>query len=83
VITTKVYIEDGEDPNLGLDKFGDISIGLNELPIVRGGWTDRNGVIYQEIVGTNEMGSVNVVIDSIIPFDINSQILESKKNTLM
>lgn len=32
-----------EDPNIGLDEFGDINIGQNELPIIRGGWNDRNG----------------------------------------
>jgi hypothetical protein len=51
------------DPNvtLGLDnELGDIIFEANEIPVIRGGWSDRNGVMYQDIVDGIGMKSVNI-----------------------
>ncbi len=51
------------NPNttLGLDpELGDIIFEPNEIPVIRGGWMDRNGVMYQDIVDGLGMKSVNI-----------------------
>jgi len=88
-IRTKVVLQkdaDGnvvEDPNLGLDKFGDIQIGLNELPIIRGGWEDRNGVFYSTDIKGNNISSINIVIDEFIDENLSAQIMNQNKNILI
>jgi len=71
------------DPKLGLDKFGDIQIGLNELPLIRGGWNDRNGVYYDVDIKSQNISSVNIVVDEIIDENLSAQILTQNKNILM
>ncbi len=72
-----------EDPNLGLDKFGDIVIGLNELPIIRGGWEDREGVFYDTDIKSNNISSINIVIDEILDENLSNQIMTQNKNILI
>lgn len=55
------------DPNydanltLGLDpELGDILFDPSEIPVIRGGWSDRNGIMYQDIVDGLGMKSVNI-----------------------
>jgi len=88
-IRTKVVLKfdsDGnviEDPQLGLDQFGDIEIGLNQLPIIRGGWNDRNGVLYSTDIKDNNIASVNIIIDEIIDESLANQIMSQNKNILI
>ncbi len=58
----------GYEPNkvLGLDPIlGDIVYTKNELPVIRGGFYDRNGVYYQETPQIKGLSSVNIIIDEI------------------
>jgi len=72
-----------EDPKLGLDKFGDIKIGLNELPIMRGGWKDRNGVEYVVDIKNNNISSVNIMVDEVIDENLSAKIMAQNKNILI
>ena len=46
---------------LGLDpELGDILFESSEIPVIRGGWSDRNGIMYQDIVDGLGMKSVNI-----------------------
>lgn len=52
------------DPNqiLGLDSvMGDILFEPDEIPIVRGGWSDRNDIYYNDSVQGNTMKTVNII----------------------
>lgn len=56
-----------QDPNydanltLGLDpELGDIIFEPSEIPVIRGGWSDRNGILYQDVVDGLGMKSVNI-----------------------
>ena len=64
-------------PVVGLDNFGDIKIGLNELPVIRGGWTDRNGITYADGIYTDQPSSVNIHIKGVLQNDVNSQIFQN------
>ena len=78
--TAKAFLE---DPQLGLDKFGDIKIGLNQLPIIRGGWSDRNEVYYSTDIKDNNISSVNIIIDEVIDENLSNQIMAQNKNILI
>lgn len=65
--TEKITLKVGENPNLGLDEFGDITIGNKELPIIRGGFTDRNGVEYADGINGSNLSALNIVIRESIP----------------
>ncbi len=66
---TKVKME-GYDPDLvsGLDPdLNDIVIDKNELPLIRGGWSDRFGNYYNDVPVENGLGSVNFIIKGYTP----------------
>jgi hypothetical protein len=47
---------------VGLDDFNDIIIGLDEFPVVRGGWTDSQGNKYAEGLSDSALGALNISI---------------------
>ena len=52
------------DPNekRGLDPvLGDIMFDANEVPIIRGGWYDRNSVYYSDNIDDKGLKSINVI----------------------
>ena len=57
----------GEDGTDSIDDMGNISVADTEVAVIRGGWTDDNGVHYADEydpVG-DTLGSVNVSIDMV------------------
>lgn len=47
---------------IGIDPIlGDIIFEPDELPIIRGGWYDRNNIYYSEDIDGNQMKSVNII----------------------
>jgi len=65
--TEKIILTPGENPNLGLDEFGDIVIGNKELPLIRGGFFDRNGIEYIDGINTDNLSALNIVVRESIP----------------
>ena len=51
-----------ENNLIGLDEFNDIVMTINEFPVIRGGWQDRYGNVYQEGISDTSLGAVNVEI---------------------
>ena len=63
-----VYTVKNYDSSLtvGLDTvMGDIIVESNQLPIIRGGWRDRNGIYYNENPAEQGLSSVNVVFNGV------------------
>lgn len=80
VTEVQVPVSSGSDPNLGLDEFGDIKIGLNEFPVFRGGWYDRFGNFYEDGISTSQYSSVNIIIKEVIKETAAAkQTIKSKK----
>ena len=50
---------------IGFDEIGNITTKANELPLIRGGWTDRNGLTYEDSfdILASKPQSVNIVIN--------------------
>lgn len=47
---------------IGIDPIlGDILFEPDELPIIRGGWYDRNNIYYSDDIDGNQMKSVNII----------------------
>jgi len=56
--------ESGDDNNYGIDNLGNILVAQNELAVIRGGWTSKAGIQYEDSVNIeNEKPcSVNIYI---------------------
>ena len=80
--TKKVVLKEGEDPQLGLDEFGDVVIGVDDLAIVRGGWDDRNGTYYEDIPNQNAISSLNIFFKETIPNNLYNKTQQAKFNDL-
>jgi hypothetical protein len=78
----QIMIEPGDDPNLGLDDFGDIKIGLNEMPVIRGDWYDRYGNYYEDGINYNQFCSLNIVVKDVIRENLAIRMMTSNKDSL-
>ena len=76
-VTDSQYLE-----VLGMDNFGDIVIGRNELVILRGGWTDRNGTVYTDGIIAGKPGPLNVTVSSMVPKNFRSELTADLKTKL-
>jgi hypothetical protein len=77
LIETKITITPGEDPNLGLDEFGDITIGLTDLVVIRGGWYDRDGIYYEPTPVEGKSSSLSIYFNGTVPDTINNRKISS------
>ncbi len=82
VSDNQIMLNSGDDPNLGLDDFGDVKIGLNEQPIIRGGWYDRFGNYYEDGISYNQYSSVNLVVKEVIRESLPIRMMNSNKSAL-
>ena len=53
--------------DVGLDEFNDIVTLANELPLIRGGFSDRYGNVYATGISEESLGAVNIQIKAIMP----------------
>ena len=63
-----------EPDDIGLDEHGNILIAKQEYPILRGGWSDRNEVFYQDSADLNVTSSVNIDVARISRKTVNSEL---------
>lgn len=82
VTDNKITLKVNQDPSLGLDEFGDIVIGLNELPIIRGGWYDRYSNYYEDGLSTDQFGSMNIVIKDVIRETQTIKMINKSKKSI-
>lgn len=75
-------IQNPEAPEIGLDEFGDIVIGKDEVVVISGGWEDRNGIYYDYGAGLENLSSVNIDVRAIVPVTYNTRINQQLKSSL-
>jgi hypothetical protein len=75
--------QDQLDQQIGFNQFGDIIIGRNELVILRGGWTDRNGVVYEESITPGKPGPLNISIQNLVQRGYNSSLNSEMKKQII
>jgi hypothetical protein len=68
---------------VGINNFGDIIIGRNELVIMRGGWEDRYGTVYKEGIDPSLPCALNVDIAGIIPNTFLTESAKSQKSVII
>jgi hypothetical protein len=67
---------------LGLDEFGDIVIGPNDLVVIRGDWRDRNDVFYEEIPISTAIGSLNIFFKSMVSSNLYNKTQQERLDNL-
>jgi hypothetical protein len=78
----KIVLAPGEDPQLGLDEFGDVIIGPEDIAIIRGGWEDRNKTYFEATPVKNGIGSLNIFFKSVINNNLYNKTQQDKFNEL-
>ena len=68
---------------IGLDELGDIVIDKDELPIIRGGWSDRNGINYVDGIYQDKPCSVNIVVKKTSKLDTNALLFQDSVTKIM
>ena len=61
-----------------IDDFGDILLKDGEFPMIRGGWADRRGNVYQSGLPDQGFGSVNLAIRGRTPVTYNNKLIRNK-----
>jgi len=64
---------------LGLNDFGDIVIGRNELIVLKGGWTDSNGITYTEGIVEGSPGPLNMTVVATTKKDYRAELNANTK----
>lgn len=82
VVQQKISIDIDTNSSLGLDEFGDIKIGLNELPLIRGGWIDRFNNEYLEGIDYTQYSSVNIIVKDVIKESLSVKMMNKNKQIL-
>ena len=59
---------------VGLNSFGDIIINNSELPLIRGGWSDRSGYTYHDTTDPSVPGSINIVFGDDTNLNLNMEL---------
>ncbi len=78
----KITLKQNENPNLGLDEFGDIVIKEKEVPIIRGGWRDRNNKFYEIYPEPTKLSSLNIIFKGEVKYDLYNRITENNRKKL-
>jgi hypothetical protein len=76
------HIQNPDTENIGIDEFGDIIIGQDEVILISGGWEDRNGIFYDNGSSMKALSSVNIDIRKLVPKTYNSMVNNNLKKTL-
>jgi hypothetical protein len=64
---------------VGLDEFGDIIIGTTDLPLIKGGWSDRRGIQYETGINADKPSAVNIIVKNVVPRTYNTDFNDSTK----
>jgi hypothetical protein len=68
--------------DIGLDQFGDIILEKNEVAIISGGWSDRNGVYYDTGANLNKLSSINIELRGVVKNTFNTDLNAITKTNL-
>jgi hypothetical protein len=60
---------------IGLDPIlGDILFSAGEIPLIRGGWRDRNDIYFSDDIDGSGLKSVNIIYKGKVPITAKQRI---------
>jgi hypothetical protein len=63
----KASLDYNENLTLGLDPvLGDIIFDPQEIPVIRGGWYDRNGIYFTDEMTSNGLKTINIIKKGVV-----------------
>lgn len=68
---------------IGFDEYGDIIIGRGELILLRGGWSDRYGITYEEGIVAGKASALNISVTGINPRNFLGELNAQAKARIM
>ena len=68
---------------VGFDEYGDIIIGRGELILLRGGWSDRYGITYEEGIVTGKASALNISVTGVNPRNFLGELNAQAKARIM
>lgn len=66
----------------GLDEFGDIILGKEEVAMFRGGWNDRNGGLVEDKPGIGQSACLSVSFSNPVPRTVYTKIQSANRKAL-
>lgn len=61
--------------SIGIDPvMGDIIFNPSDIPVIRGGWYDRNNIYYSDDIDSNGLKSVNIIKKGVVDIKNKNQI---------
>ena len=66
----------------GLDTFGDIILGKEDVAMFRGGWQDRNGAIVEDVPGIGTSACLSVSFSNPVPRTVYTKIQSANRKSL-
>ena len=66
----------------GLDAFGDIILGKEDIAIFRGGWQDRNGAVIEDAPGIGTSACLSVSFSNPVPRTVYTKIQSANRKSL-
>jgi hypothetical protein len=81
--TKKITLKKGEDPQIGLDGFGDIKLEDNMIAIIRGGWKDRYGNEYKTEITDKDLSGLTILFTKETEDSLYNTIQQQRLNKLL
>lgn len=66
----------------GLDAFGDIILGKEDVALFRGGWQDRNGAVVEDTPGIGTSACLSVSFSNPVPRTVYTKIQSANRKSL-
>jgi hypothetical protein len=83
IYNKKITLQEGEDPHIGLDEFGDITMNRNEISIIKGDFYDRNENYYEEYPTNTGLGNINIFFVDTVDNNLYNKLQQSKLNNIL
>jgi len=72
----KPSLDYNESLTLGLDPvLGDIIFNSDEIPIIRGGWYDRNGIYFSDEMTSNGLKTINIIKKGVVDVKLRNNTI--------
>ena len=78
-----ILVKKDEDPQIGLDAFGNIIMDKGCIYVPRGGWRDSNDNYYTVTPENGKIGPLNIFFDSTVDSSAYNIEMQRKLNNLM